>query len=524
MINTQESKTSNSKPVDVAALEKARREKMKRWRDEMGLDPYGSRVDGLISLSEARALLDEDAHNKFHDSQAAAKENESVEIIDNRNRAKVAGRIVQHRAMGKLVFLSLRDHTGDLQISISKANLPEAMFKLAKKLDYGDIIVAEGPVGKTQKGEICIWANKIEVHCKSLAPPPEKFHGLTDSELRYRHRSVDMYANPQTIQVFQLRSRLLAHMRKFMETWGYLEVETPMMQPVAGGAAARPFVTHHNALDIDLYLRVAPELYLKRLLVGGLPRVYEINRNFRNEGVDRFHNPEFTSLEAYEAFGDCWSMLDLTESLMHELALLVSGQDKPVLPFGEMEIDYSRPFDRIRYDELFEKTLGFTITDIDKVRDKASGLTIKNADKLDDWLLVNEVYEHFCEAALDPTRPTFVTDYPSVISPLTRPQRDQPHLCDRWELMIGGAEIGTAYSELNDPDIQRAKFSEQLSGADEEVETFRSLDEDFLYALMVGMPPAGGLGLGVDRIVMLMSNCLSIRDVILFPLLKPQES
>ena len=521
MTDAVESTRGRADETDVDRLEHARREKLRRWREEFGFEPYGRRVDGLVALAEARAMLDEAAHEAYNESKSAAKDDPSTKIVDRRPRAKVAGRCVQHRAMGKLVFMRLRDHTGDLQVSISKADLEGQMFTLAKKLDYGDIVVAEGPVGMTQKGEVCVWADRLELHCKSLAPPPEKYHGLTDPELRYRHRYVDMYASPETIRVFQLRSELVARMRRFMETWGYLEVETPMMQPIAGGAAARPFVTHHNALDIDLYLRVAPELYLKRLLVGGLPRVYEINRSFRNEGVDRTHNPEFTTLEAYEAFGDCWSMLDLTEALLHELALSVSEADRPIVPYGELEIDYSRPFDRVRYDELFSRTLGFQMTDFAKVRAKAGELTIKNADKLDDWLLVNEVYEHFCEPTLDPSRPTFVTDYPSAVSPLTRPQQDRPELCERWELLTAGTELGTAYTELNDPDVQRAKFTEQLGGADEEVQTFRSLDEDFLNALRVGMPPAGGLGLGVDRIIMLMTNCSSIRDVILFPLLRP---
>ena len=357
--------------------------------------------------------------------------------------------------------------------------------------------------------------------CKSLVPPPEKFHGLTDAELRYRQRYVDMYANPETMTTMMQRSRLVSQIRRFMESRAYLEVETPMMQSLAGGAAARPFATHHNALDLPLYLRIAPELYLKRLLVGGMPRVYEINRNFRNEGVDRSHNPEFTAIEAYEAFGDCWSMLELTESMLHELA--ISVRDDAQLPYGDLTIDWSKPFDRIAYGELFERELGFAMEDEGKVRDEAAKMGIENAASLDHWLLVNTVYEARCEDALDPARPTFVTDYPSVISPLTRPQADRPHVCDRWELLVGGMELGTAYSELNDPAIQLAKFTEQLAGADDEEQTFRSLDHDFLNALRVGMPPAGGMGLGVDRIVMLMTNAASIRDVILFPLMRPEE-
>ncbi|MHC4775827.1 MAG: lysine--tRNA ligase [Planctomycetota bacterium] len=504
-------------------LEQARRDKLRRWRDEYGVEPYGRRVDGLVSMAEARSRFDKDAHEKFSLAKDQAQGDPAAAIADERPRACVAGRCVQHRVMGSLVFLVLRDESGDLQISISKRDVEPSAFAIARKLDYGDIAVAEGPVGMTKKGEVCIWADRFEVHCKSLAPPPEKFHGLTDTELRYRHRYVDMYVNPRTLRIFQQRSRIISRVRRFMEQWEYLEVETPMMQPVAGGAAARPFTTHHNALDIDLYLRVAPELYLKRLLVGGMTRVYEINRSFRNEGIDRSHNPEFTTLEAYEAFGDCWTMLDLTESMFGDLALYFSEEDRPALPFGDLDIDYSTPFDRVPYGELFERSLGFAMTDFDRARAKAVEIGVENADRLDEWLVVNAVYEHFCEPMIDPARPTFVTDYPSAVSPLTRPQRDDPNLCERWELLVGGMELGTAYTELNDPDVQGAKFAEQLQGADEEVQTFRSLDEDFIHALRVGMPPAGGLGLGVDRMVMLMTNCTSIRDVILFPLLRPQQ-
>jgi lysyl-tRNA synthetase class 2 len=523
-------------------LIRARREKLARWRAEQGITGYGNRVDGLISLREARQLFDPAVQEQFAVSNSAAKEDPAEEVVDDRPRAIVAGRCVQHRAMGKLVFLVLRDDSGDLQISISKANVDEATFKLARKLDYGDIVVAGGPVGATQRGEICIWADRFELHAKSLVPPPEKWHGLADAELRYRQRYVDMYANPQTIETFRLRSRLVTRIRRFMDERDYLEVETPMMQPIAGGAAARPFMTHHNALGINIYLRVATELYLKRLLVGGLPRVYEINRNFRNEGVDRSHNPEFTSMEVYQAFGDCWTMLELTESLLHDLAVFAAeaGPEEgteaprhegtegdgdgagPVLPFGELDIDWSRPFARIAYGELFQRTLGFPMTDAEKLIARAEEIGIENARRLDHWLLVNRVYEQLCEPKIDAARPTFVTDYPSVISPLTRPQKDDPDLCDRWELLIAGMEMGTAYSELNDPDVQLAKFTEQLAGADEEEQTFRSLDQDFIHALRVGMPPAGGLGLGIDRIIMLLTNSPTIRDVILFPLMKPE--
>ena len=522
----------------IEALEHARREKLQRWRTELGIEPYGRRVDGIIPLAEARAKIDAAAHERYHASTEARKQNSDAPVEDNRPRALVAGRCIQHRLMGKLVFLVLRDHSGDLQISVSKSAVDDTAFKLASKLDYGDIIVAEGPVGATQKGEICVWAERFEVHAKSLAPPPEKYHGLADAELRYRQRYVDLFANPQTLRTFALRSKLVMQVRTFMERRGYLEVETPMMQSIAGGAAARPFITHHNALDIDLYLRIATELPLKRLLVGGMPRVYEIGRIFRNEGVDRTHNPEFTLIEAYEAFGDCWSMLELTESLLFELAqtaLAEAGSDEssrktridsqpnvPKLKWGDYIINWSRPFARVKYEDMFEKGFGFPMADRDRVRAAGRQRRIENSDKLDHWLLVNELYEKVCEGLLDPAQPTFVTDYPSAISPLTRPQRDNPDLSDRWELLVAGMELGTAYSELNDPDIQYEKLTQQLAGGGEEEAAFRSLDEDFLHALKVGMPPAGGLGLGIDRIVMLMTGETTIRDVILFPLMKPE--
>jgi len=508
-------------PPDDSVLIAARREKLKRWREELGVDPYGRRVEGLITLKAARDLFDQAAHEAHKSASEAAKADPSLKVTDTRPRAKVAGRCVQHRAMGKLVFIVLRDHTGDLQISISKNAVNETAFKIAAKLDYGDIVVADGPVGMTNNGEICVWGDAFEVHCKSLVPPPEKFHGLQDDELRYRQRYVDMYANPQTIQTFQARSRMMAFIRHFMEKRGFLEVETPMMQPLAGGAAARPFMTHHNALDMSLYLRIAPELYLKRLLVGGLPRVFEINRNFRNEGIDKKHNPEFTMMEVYEAFGDCWTMLELTESLIHELAVESGGTSRP---FGDLTIDYAKPFRKVKYGDLFEKHFGFAMTDQAQVLATAKKNHVENADKLDHWLLVSALFDGHCEHDIDPAKPTFVTDFPSAISPLTRPQPDAPHLSYRWEVFIAGMELANSYTELNDPDVQLAKFTEQLKGADDEASTFRNLDMDFINALRVGMPPAGGLGVGIDRLIMLMTNHQSIRDVILFPLMRPEAA
>jgi len=496
---------------DESQLVAARRAKMVRWIEDYGVYPWGHRVDGLVSLADAREQFNQEAHDAF-------KEDDSV---DNRIRVKVAGRCIQHRAMGKLTFLVIRDDSDDLQISCSKAAMPIEQFKVASKLDYGDIIVTEGPVGMTNKGEICVWADSFELACKSLAPPPEKFHGLSDSELRYRQRYIDMYTNEETIATFKARSLIVSTIRTFMNDEGYLEVETPMMQPVAGGAAAKPFETHHNALGIPLFLRIAPELYLKRLLVGGMRKVFEINRNFRNEGISKRHNPEFTMLESYQAFGDCETMLELTEGMIRASANAVG--DASSISYGEQVIDYAKPFDRVKYGELFENALGCSMGDETAVRAKAKELGFSDSDTKNHWLLVSDMFDGHAESSLDATRPTFVTDFPSAISPLTRPHEDDETLSHRWELFVADMEIANAYTELNDPDLQLQRFTEQLDGADDEVRAFRSLDEDFIHALRVGMPPAGGLGLGIDRLVMLLTGMESIRDVILFPLMRPLE-
>jgi lysyl-tRNA synthetase class 2 len=513
-------------PEDEGALVAARRAKLAELRGTLGIEPYGRRADELMQAADARARFDEAAHAEFEASQQARKADPAAAAVDRRARVRFAGRVMQHRDLGKLVFFWLRDASGDLQVTVSKANVAERDFALAKMLDYGDVVVAEGPIGRTNKGETCVWASGIELACKSLAPPPGKWHGLEDAETRYRKRYVDMYSNPQTVKVFEQRSRIVSLVRRFMESRGYLEVETPMMQPIAGGAAARPFVTRHNALDMQLFMRIAPELYLKRLMVGGMRRVFEINRNFRNEGVDRSHNPEFTAMEAYEAFGDYMTMLEMVEALVHHVACAVAGcpegGDGPVLPFGDLRIDYRKPFERVRYEELFMRAFGFDMRDEARVRAAGREHRIEKAAMLDHWLLVNELFEEKAEALIDPSRPTFVLDYPSAISPLTRPNRERPELAERWDLFVAGMELGPAYTELNDPDIQLSKFTEQLAGADDEESTFRTLDHDFVESLRVGMPPAGGMGMGIDRLVMFMTNSESIRDVILFPLMRPE--
>jgi len=482
----------------ISKLTEDRRRKLARIR-ELGDNPYGERFEGHIALKRAR--------EQFADT-----------ADDAPCHAKIAGRIVFLRDIGKLIFVRLRDWSGELQVGLSKKHLPDR-WDLAKLFEIGDIIGAEGKMGVTKTGELTVWADRTWIMTKSLTPPPEKWHGLTDVELRYRQRYVDLIYNPDVTKMFILRTQLMERIRRFMVHRGFLEVETPMLQALAGGAAARPFVTHHNSLDIDLFLRIAPELYLKRLLVGGLEKVFEINRNFRNEGISTQHNPEFTSMEVYQAFGDYMTMLDLAENLIRDLATAVSAEG--VIEWNGHAIDYGRPFRRVTYADLFEQANGLAITEFDKVRARARQLGLKE-EGLDDWLVVNEVFEVTAEKGL--IQPTFVIDYPSAISPLTRAKTDEPDLCERWDLFIGEMEIGPAYTELNDPAVQQARFHQQLEGADPAEQTFRSLDEDFIDALNVGMPPAGGWGIGIDRLMMLLTGSPSIRDVILFPLQRPKDS
>jgi len=534
--------------VDVHHLEQQRRDN----RDaviELGLLPYGERADDLLTLAAAYAKFDEAADNANKASTQARKQAKRDQpdlsddqlpvIVDDRARVKVAGRVMLHRDNGKLIWLNIRDHTRDtFQIAVSKRDCEASGFSLAKVLDGGDIVIASGPLTMTNTGEITCWADTLIPASKCLVPPPEKHAGLQDTERRYRQRYMDMWANPETTRVLLLRSKLMSAMRRHLESQDFVEVETPVLQTQAGGAAARPFLTKMNALSLDLSLRIAPELYLKRLLVGGMPRVFEVSRNFRNEGLDKSHNPEFTSLEVYQAFGNYETMMELTEGLIRSLAELAAGDaggggdDVGAMPFGELKIDYASPFEKITYAQLFEKAMGFGIDEADKARAECEkrGLKTKSKDgtAIDDIFVINELFEEVAEHLIDPSKPTFVMDYPASLSPLTRPkpgtENDAVPLADRWDIFIGGMEIGPAYTELNDPDIQEAKFREQLAGVDAEESTFRTFDEDFVNALKVGMPPAGGLGLGMDRIVMLLADKRSIRDVLPFPMMKPINS
>ncbi len=547
--------TADTSPHRLEAQRRANRDQV---ASELGFSVYGQRTDNLLPLTDAKTRYDASADKAFNEATAAAKAQAkaapaapgapvtppapSDAIADSRPVVAIAGRVVLSRDNGKLVWLTLRDDTGDLQVACSQRDCDERSFKLAKLTDLGDIIIARGPLMMTKTGEVTVWASSLSTGSKCLSTPPEKHAGLTDPELRYRQRYVDMWVNPETTQVFKMRSLIVSCVRKHLTEAGYLEVETPMLQTLAGGAAARPFKTHMNALDISLFMRIAPELYLKRLLVGGMPKVFEINRNFRNEGLDKQHNPEFTMLEAYCAFGDVETVMNLTESVIRAAAAEVatgapsassaagSASADIILPFGDLNINYSQPFRRVTYAELFRSALGIDMTDTASVLAEAQKRHIKtktpSGQPISTVLIINELFEEFAEKSVDPAVPTFITGYPSAISPLTRPNAQNPDIADRADLFIGGMEIAPHYTELNDPDVQAAKFREQLQGADEgksaDEQTFRTYDDDFINALKVGMPPAGGMGLGIDRLVMLLTNQRTIRDIVLFPLMKPE--
>jgi lysyl-tRNA synthetase class 2 len=387
---------------------------------------------------------------------------------------------------------------------------------MVKLLDLGDIIGAKGELGKTRTGEVTIWADDVTMLSKSLLPPPEKFHGLSDVDLRYRMRYVDLWANPDVMLLFKKRSRIVAGIRKFLTDRGFYEVETPMMQSVAGGAAAKPFTTHHNSLDMDLYLRIAPELFLKRLLVGGMEKVFEVNRNFRNEGLSTRHNPEFTMMELYQAYGDYHVMREITEELV--CSLIEEHCHGMQLPFGEMTIDYTRPWRKATYADLVRQYADCDIEDVPAVRAKARQMDIDESTMADE-VVINELFEETVEHHL--VNPTFVFDYPAALCPLTKRCQEDDRYAQRFELFIGKMELANAYTELNDPAVQEENFRIQLHGQEE---TMATMDEDFVTALKYGMPPAGGLGIGIDRLVMLLTGATSIRDVVLFPLLKAGPS
>lgn len=471
-----------------------RRAKVAKIR-ELEVDPYGGRFPDIEHVSDVRSRAED----------LALESGESKE----EETARVAGRIVLQRVMGNLVFLTIRDGSGDIQVALSKRAVKE-QWPVIKTFDLGDIIGMDGYLGKTKTGEITVWGSSVVLLCKALHPPPEKWHGLTDVEMRYRQRYVDLFTNPDVREVFKARSKIIQSVRDYLVGLEYLEVETPVLQPIYGGAAARPFTTHHNTLDLELFLRISPELYLKRLLVGGMERVFEFSRNFRNEGISTQHNPEFTLLELYEAYGDYFVMMQRVEEMV--AAAIEDLDDQFTRKFRDLELDFSLPWNRQKYLDLLREHAGVSMDDMAGVRAKAAELGIKHEGK-DDAIVVNDVFEETVEPHL--VQPTFVYDYPAALCPLTRRHPDDPNIALRFEAYVAGMELGNAYTELNDPDVQYANLKQQLSGQDE---TMAVMDDDFVLALQYGMPPAGGLGVGIDRLVMLLTDSSSIRDVILFPL------
>jgi lysyl-tRNA synthetase class 2 len=460
---------------------------------EIGIEPYGRKFDKPVSIEK---LLKE------------SKEGDPVQT---------AGRITALREHGKSSFLDLRDSSSRIQVYVKADVVGKDIYtNIFKRLDIGDILGVKGKIFKTHTGETTINAEEITILSKGLRPLPEKWHGLKDVDIRYRQRYVDLIVNEDVRKVFQTRSRIISKIRELLDKRGFLEVETPMMQSMAGGAAGEPFKTHHNALDVDLYLRLAPELYLKRLLVGGFDKVYELNRNFRNEGISIRHNPEFTMIEIYEAYSDCGGMMQLTEEIFNFVASEVLGTNK--IKYGEETIDLTPPWPRWSFAEEIKKK--FDINPDDSSAEWIKKLQARGVDFKAKDITRSQIANIITEMLEPETgdRPIFVIDLFAELCPLAKRKKDNPLLTDRFELFMGGMEIANAYSELNDPIEQKKRFEEQLVGQ----EGIKKIDEDFVRALEYGMPPAGGLGIGIDRMVMLFANQPSIRDVILFPQLKPE--
>lgn len=499
--------TPPSEPLDQSAV---RAEKLKQI-EALGLDPWGQRFDGHTPIAEIRTL------EPHHFDDAAPKG----------QRVRAAGRVVRHRTGGKLHFLELWDQTGRIQLMCRVNKLSDTEWKVLNLLDLGDLIGVDGEFGKTKTGELTIQVDKLTFLTKSLEPHPKDVFGMADEEYRLRHRYLDLIYTPDTLRRAHQRVKILRTIRNHLDAQGYLEVETPVLQAVASGAAARPFETHHNTLDMPLVLRIALELPLKRLLVGGVEKVYELGRVFRNEGVSHKHNPEFTMLELYCAYGDLFSIMELTENLI--VACVRAVSDTPTIPWVDKQVTFAAPFQRARYGDLFLEHVGCHMTDPAAVRTAAAKFKVPtvlkdekagtSVEKEHD-VLVNDLFAEVVEPHL--VGPVFVHDYPAEICPLTKRKRGEPHIAERFELYVHGMELANAYTELNDPVTQEATFRKQLAGQSEE-DSMAKLDEDFIRALRHGMPPAGGLGIGIDRLVMLLTNTPTIRDVILFPLLRPQQ-
>ena len=471
-----------------------------------GVDPFAN--DFPITDTTAKIL------QKHENDDQDALEGQSVEY-------RIGGRIMARRDFGKAAFLQLQDGFGRLQIYVAKNLVGDEAFELFKKFDIGDVVGVAGTPFRTKTNELSLRAGQIRLLTKSLLPLPEKWHGLTDVETRYRQRYLDLMVNPEVREVFRKRSRIVTLIRDFMLQNDYLEVETPMMQPIAGGATAKPFVTHHNTLKMDLYLRIAPELYLKRLVVGGFDRVFEINRNFRNEGISIQHNPEFTMMEFYRAYATYHDLMDFTEELVCHVAEQVCGG--LVIPYGDKDVDLTPPWDRLT---LKESIVRYGKVDMAVLDDRgqtlayAKSLGLEPDPAIGHGKLLAEIFDEVVEPKL--WQPTFITEYPTEISPLSRKNDDNPDVVDRFELFIVGRELANAFSELNNPFDQKERFLKQLEEKAAGDEEAHAMDEDYIRALEYGLPPTAGEGIGIDRLVMLLTNSASIRDVILFPQMRPE--
>ncbi|MBL8795051.1 MAG: lysine--tRNA ligase [Planctomycetia bacterium] len=505
-----------SSPADN--FEASRAEKLHRI-EQLGVDPWGGRFDG---------------HTAIRDVLALPADKPDAE----RPKVRAAGRIVGKRGQGKLFFLDIRDWTTPirtneqgqerhaLQVMIGQKQVNELSWKLVSNLDLGDLIGVDGSFGKTKMGEPTIFAESLTYLGKSLEPHPDKWAGMQEMEYRLRHRYLDLIYTPDTLDRTLKRIKIIKTIRNHLDGQGFVEVETPVLHAIAGGAAARPFTTHHNTLDIPLFQRIALELHLKRLLVGGIEKVYEIGRVFRNEGISQRHNPEFTMMELYQAYADYRSMMDLTEGLIVACVDALGGGRQ--LPYGEHTVNFEPPWQRACYVDLFREHVGVDMNDKDAVRAAAPKFKInpqivvegKVIGDKDHDVIVHELFEHAVEDKL--IGPVFVHDYPAGLCPLTKRQRGNPNIAERFELYVRGMELANAYTELNDPITQEQTFRQQLAGLPEE-DSMAKMDEDFIRALRHAMPPAGGLGVGIDRLVMLLTNTTTIRDVILFPLLRPEK-
>ena len=496
-------------------------EKTEQGAQTVGEELLAVRRDKLAALQNAGR---DPFEVTTYDRTDCAKDIIDAFSEDEEKTVSVAGRIMSKRGKGKVMFMDLHDRSGKIQIFAKYDDLGEEVYDALKKWDIGDIVGVKGFVFKTKMGEVSVHATSVELLSKSLLPLPDKYHGLKDIDLRYRQRYVDLIMNPEVKDTFISRSLIIKTIRKELDEQGYIEVETPVLNTIPGGAAARPFITHHNTLDIDLYLRIAPELYLKRLIVGGMEKVYEIGRLFRNEGMDVKHNPEFTTIELYEAYTDYNGMMDLTEKLINKACIAVNGTDQ--IKYQGEDIDLSLPFRRVTMiDAVKEYTgvdFGGFIGDTEKAKEAAKqlGLEVKATDTWGN--ILNTAFEEKVEENL--VQPTFIYDYPVEVSPLTKRKKGVPEIVERFELFATRRELANAYSELNDPIDQRKRFEYQLMLRESGDDEAQMLDEDFLTSLEYGMAPTGGMGMGIDRLVMLLTDSASIRDVIIFPTMKPLDS